>query len=170
MSPSLRSSLNSVDTKHFFNWSPYVTFDQEAEQYMTMPTTSTFTQFVFKLILQAPSLPRNVKSLILHQTPTWGTEPGNENNAKATWLGYASLQRLGAMSPRGHNPGFQANVCLCSHACYLVELPTPPGAARGVRIIFDPVFSNRGSPFRWLGSPRYTGVVPASLRSAPSSF
>lgn len=47
--------------------------------------------------------------------------------------------------------------CLYSHACYLVELPTPPGAARGVRIIFDPVFSNRCSPSRALGPARYTG-------------
>ena len=50
-----------------------------------------------------------------------------------------------------------------SHACYLVELPTPPGAARGVRIIFDPVFSNRCSPFQWLGPARYTGMSLAQL-------
>ena len=50
-----------------------------------------------------------------------------------------------------------------SHACYLVELPTPPGAARGVRIIFDPVFSNRCSPFQWLGPARYTGKSLAQL-------
>lgn len=49
------------------------------------------------------------------------------------------------------------------HACYLVELPTPPGAARGVRIIFDPVFSNRCSPFQWLGPARFTGMSHTQL-------
>jgi hypothetical protein len=44
-----------------------------------------------------------------------------------------------------------------SHARYLVELPTRPGAECSVRVIFNPVFSNRCSPFRWLGPARYTG-------------
>ncbi|KAI9462391.1 N-acyl-phosphatidylethanolamine-hydrolyzing phospholipase D [Lactarius psammicola] len=42
------------------------------------------------------------------------------------------------------------------HACYLVELSTPPGVARGVHVIFDFVFSNLYSPFQWLGVARYT--------------
>jgi len=89
--------INSIDTKCFFNCSPCVpvTFVQEVEQYITTPTTPTSIQFTFKLILRAPSPPRDVKSLIPKQTPTWGAEPGNENNAKATWLGYATIQRLG---------------------------------------------------------------------------
>ena len=64
---------------------------------------------------------------------------------------------------------------LHSHACYLVELPTPPGAARGVRVIFDPVFSNRCSPFQWLGPARYTGrdlsdlPISVSLRTSPDT-
>jgi len=54
---------------------------------------------------------------------------------------------------------------LPSHACYLVELPKPPGAARGVRIIFDPVFSKRCSPFQWLGPARYIGMNITQLVS-----
>jgi L-ascorbate metabolism protein UlaG (beta-lactamase superfamily) len=53
---------------------------------------------------------------------------------------------------------FNTDEFLCSHACYLVEFPVPPGATRGVRIIFDPVFSNRCSPFQWLGPARFTGA------------
>jgi len=60
-----------------------------------------------------------------------------------------------------------------SHACYLVELPTPPGAARGVRIIFDPVFSKRCSPSSFLGPARFTGKAlaldaPARSHVSPS--
>ena len=50
-----------------------------------------------------------------------------------------------------------------SHACYYVELPTPPGAARGVRIIFDPVFSKRCSPSSWVGPARFTGEALAPI-------
>jgi hypothetical protein len=48
-----------------------------------------------------------------------------------------------------------------SHAGYFVELPTPPGAARGVRIIFDPVFSKHCSPSRFVGPARFTGKALA---------
>ena len=59
-------------------------------------------------------------------------------------------------------------LCVDSHACYFVELPTPPGAARGVRIIFDPVFSKRCSPSSFLGPARFSGkalTLDASARS-----
>ena len=38
------------------------------------------------------------------------------------------------------------------HACYFVEFPG------GFRVLFDPVFSERCSPFSWLGPKRYTKV------------
>jgi hypothetical protein len=57
-----------------------------------------------------------------------------------------------------------------SHACYLVELPTPPGAARGVRIIFDPVFSERWCPSQWLGFARFTGKTLAPDATSPFLF
>ena len=38
------------------------------------------------------------------------------------------------------------------HACYYVEFPG------GLRVLFDPVFSQRCSPFSWLGPKRYTDV------------
>jgi len=42
------------------------------------------------------------------------------------------------------------------HASFLVETPVEAGAERGVRILFDPVFAERTSPFTWLGPKRYT--------------
>ncbi|KAI9458808.1 N-acyl-phosphatidylethanolamine-hydrolyzing phospholipase D [Russula earlei] len=87
-----------------------------------------------------PGVPGDVKSLVPNQTTTWDTDSSKESSAKATWLG---------------------------HACYLVELPTPPGATRGARIIFDPVFSNRCSPFRWMGPARYTDP-PCKIEQVPA--
>ncbi|KAI9443122.1 N-acyl-phosphatidylethanolamine-hydrolyzing phospholipase D [Lactarius indigo] len=103
-------------------------------------TYSDWLSFFVTAILRSPDIPPDVKSSIPAKPPTWGTESGNEDSSKATWLG---------------------------HACYLVELPTPPGAARGVRVIFDPVFSNRCSPFQWLGPARYTDA-PCKIEEIPA--
>ena len=47
------------------------------------------------------------------------------------------------------------------HACYFVEFPS------GARILFDPVFSERCSPFTWLGPKRYT-EVPCQIEDIPT--
>lgn len=46
------------------------------------------------------------------------------------------------------------------HACYLLEFPS------GIRVLFDPVFSDRCSPFSWLGPKRYT-PAPCRLADIP---
>ncbi|KAI9875588.1 MAG: hypothetical protein M1830_008227 [Pleopsidium flavum] len=47
------------------------------------------------------------------------------------------------------------------HACYFVEFPG------GLRVLFDPVFSERCSPFSWLGPKRYT-EVPCQIEDIPT--
>lgn len=43
------------------------------------------------------------------------------------------------------------------HACFLVELPLRSTTSeRGVRILFDPVFSDRCSPSQYMGPKRFT--------------
>jgi N-acyl-phosphatidylethanolamine-hydrolysing phospholipase D len=79
-------------------------------------------------------------TLIPTQIPTWGLEPEDADKIKATWLG---------------------------HAAFLVELPTPPGATRGPRVLFDPALSGRCSPVQWLGPSRYTGV-PCAVEDIPA--
>ena len=46
------------------------------------------------------------------------------------------------------------------HACYFVEFPS------GLRILFDPVFTERCSPFDWLGPKRYT-EIPCQIDDIP---
>lgn len=46
------------------------------------------------------------------------------------------------------------------HACYYVEFPS------GLRVLFDPVFEDRCSPFSWLGPKRYT-EVPCQIAEIP---
>lgn len=47
------------------------------------------------------------------------------------------------------------------HACYYVEFPG------GFRVLFDPVFSERCSPFSWLGPKRFT-EVPCQIEDIPA--
>jgi hypothetical protein len=65
--------------------------------------------------------------------PDWGAtaDPSNKH-LKATWLG---------------------------HASFAVELEAPPSpefASRGIRVLFDPVFSDRCSPVQFMGPARFT--------------
>lgn len=47
------------------------------------------------------------------------------------------------------------------HACFLVEFPG------GLRVLFDPVFEDRCSPFSWLGPSRYT-EPPCKIEDIPA--
>src|ERR1700731_1174373 len=46
------------------------------------------------------------------------------------------------------------------HACYYVEFPS------GLRVLFDPVFEDRCSPFSWMGPKRYT-QPPFHIKDLP---
>jgi N-acyl-phosphatidylethanolamine-hydrolysing phospholipase D len=93
-------------------------------------------QGIYNAATQMPSIPKDISKLLPVHKPTFGLSASahdeNKDKIKATWLG---------------------------HACFLVELPRPAGApnvTRGARILFDPVFSDRCSPFQWIGPKRFT--------------
>ncbi|KAF2498477.1 Metallo-hydrolase/oxidoreductase [Lophium mytilinum] len=44
------------------------------------------------------------------------------------------------------------------HASFLVETPIQPGSARGVRILLDPVWSQKVGPYGMLGPERFVGL------------
>ncbi|SLM40426.1 N-acyl-phosphatidylethanolamine-hydrolysing phospholipase D [Lasallia pustulata] len=69
--------------------------------------------------------------------PDWGS---GQEGLKATWIG---------------------------HASFLVETPIQDhDGERGVRILFDPLFSERTSPVSWAGPKRYT-PTPCTLAEVP---
>ncbi|KAL6720347.1 hypothetical protein ACLMJK_002268 [Lecanora helva] len=74
--------------------------------------------------------------LVSIQKPDWGA---GKHGLKATWIG---------------------------HASFLIETPTAEGSERGVRILCDPVFSERTSPVSFAGPKRYT-PTPCSLNELP---
>lgn len=60
--------------------------------------------------------------------------------------------------PSRDTPGLRAT--WLGHACYYVEFPS------GLRVLFDPVFEDRCSPFSWLGPKRYT-EAPCQIKDIP---
>lgn len=59
------------------------------------------------------------------------------------------------------DPGFK--VTWIGHASFLLQTSRPEGAARGINILCDPVFSERTSPVTWAGPKRYM-PTPCTLQ------
>ena len=81
-------------------------------------------------------VPTDRSELVQVRKPNWGE---NKPGLKATWIG---------------------------HASFLVETTARNGAARGVRILLDPVFSERTSPLQSIGPKRYT-PTPCKIEDLP---
>ena len=81
-------------------------------------------------------VPASRNELVPIRTPDWGAA---QPGLKATWLG---------------------------HASFLVEMPAHAGAARGVRVLLDPVFSERMSPVGFAGPKRFS-PPPCALEALP---
>jgi N-acyl-phosphatidylethanolamine-hydrolysing phospholipase D len=94
------------------------------------------SRMMANMFISPPKIPEDIEKQLKLQEPNWG-EGAKKEDLKATWLG---------------------------HACFLVELPTPEGAKRGVRILYDPVMSHRCSPFSFMGPARYTSESNIFLR------
>lgn len=90
----------------------------------------------FVPVPQGPDGTRS-EELVKIVKPDFGADKGDK--LRATWIGHASV---------------------------LVEFPAAAGAERGVRVLFDPVFADRTSPFSWLGPKRYS-PTPCTLEELP---
>ncbi|GHJ89428.1 hypothetical protein NliqN6_5830 [Naganishia liquefaciens] len=55
-------------------------------------------------------------------------------------------------------PASQIKATWLGHACFLLELPSTGEGQRGMRVLLDPVFSERCSPSAWVGPKRFTKV------------
>lgn len=92
-----------------------------------------------KNFVPVPEGPNGTRSeeLVKVLKPDWGRD--QKDKLRATWIG---------------------------HASWLVQSPAVEGRLRGVRVLFDPVFSERTSPFSFLGPKRYT-PTPCSIEDLP---
>ncbi|KAJ9119334.1 hypothetical protein QFC24_005805 [Naganishia onofrii] len=63
-------------------------------------------------------------------------------------------------------PADQIKATWLGHACFLLELPSTTPGRRGIRLLLDPVFSDRCSPSAWVGPKRFT-KVPCQVEDLP---
>ncbi|KAL9619939.1 MAG: hypothetical protein Q9160_005496 [Pyrenula sp. 1 TL-2023] len=82
-------------------------------------------------------------------------------------LGHANIPNTKPPTVPVHKPTFlpsretnKLRATWLGHACYYVEYPS------GLRVLFDPVFTDRCSPFSWLGPKRYT-EMPCKIADIP---
>ncbi|GBE80835.1 N-acyl-phosphatidylethanolamine-hydrolyzing phospholipase D [Sparassis crispa] len=102
------------------------------------PALWQWVSFFTRQATSRPRVPDDLSDRIPTHEPTWGKDSDGAA-IKATWLG---------------------------HACYLIELPTPPGGSRGPRILTDPVMSQRCAPVQWAGPERLV-PAPCSANNIP---
>lgn len=115
----------------------------------------------------------------------WHVANGRFENPWASWVHQSPYKLLSGLIQRRitgeanipdttpptvpvHQPTFlpareqndQIRATWLGHACFYVEFPS------GLRVLFDPVFEDRCSPFSWLGPKRYT-KMPCQIADIP---
>lgn len=96
-------------------------------------------------------VPETRDELVKVRKPDWGrSHSGWQHGLKATWLGHA---------------GFLVETA-CSASSMQHASSAKDHEARGIRILFDAVFSERTSPVGWVGPKRYT-PTPCELSELP---
>ena len=145
MSPAIKVRLldsPSTENSHHVG-NPPTSFKNPWESYKNINLMTVFkTRFSNnseKDYAPVPEGPNGTRSdeLVKVCKPDWAQD--HKNRLRTTWIG---------------------------HASFLVETPTTGDATRGVRILFDPVFSERTSPVGFLGPKRYT-PTPCSVSELP---
>jgi N-acyl-phosphatidylethanolamine-hydrolysing phospholipase D len=109
-----------------------------------MQGLSDVASMIYQVQAKAPSSAELVASAKQHipiVTPSFGAAMKSEDDChvKVTFLG---------------------------HACFLLEYPSEEPGKRGVRVLLDPVFSERCSPSKWVGPLRYT-KAPCTVQELP---
>jgi N-acyl-phosphatidylethanolamine-hydrolysing phospholipase D len=96
-------------------------------------------------------VPESRDELVKVRKPDWGRESTTwQQRLKATWLGHAGW--------------LVETACLASTT--QPALSADSKETRGIRILFDAVFSERTSPVDWFGPKRYTST-PCTLDELP---
>lgn len=102
--------------------------------------------------------------------PSWREQSAPQIVSKILWMRLTGKWKDPDTTPPTvtiHKPQFLSSrqtermrTTWLGHACYLVEFPN------GFRVLFDPVFTDRCSPFSFLGPKRYT-EMPCRIEEIP---
>ncbi|KAG8626695.1 hypothetical protein KVT40_005640 [Elsinoe batatas] len=137
----------------------------------TSPLTAPMTSPIFNAIVSGPPafttpVPDSAHALAHHSKsgkgfinpwPSWQ----EQSAPQIIWAMLLRRIRGEANSPDTTPPTTEyLRTTWLGHACYYVEFPS------GLRILFDPVFTERCSPLSWLGPKRYT-PMPCQIKDIP---
>ena len=92
--------------------------------------------------------PKNHEPLANARGPTHRLALTGKLNSPDTTPPTVAVRKPNFLATRGASDKLRAT--WLGHACYFVEFPT------GLRVLFDPVFEDRCSPFSFLGPKRFT--------------
>ncbi|PNS15739.1 N-acyl-phosphatidylethanolamine-hydrolyzing phospholipase D [Sphaceloma murrayae] len=127
-------------------------------------TSPIFNAIVSSSPSSSPSVPANAKDLAHHEksgkgfiNPWESRKLKGEGKSPDTTPPTVPVRKPTFLTTR-KNPHLRTT--WLGHACYYVEFPS------GLRVLFDPVFTDRCSPLSWLGPKRYT-EMPCQIRDIP---
>lgn len=111
-------------------------------------------------------VPENREGLVKIQKPDWGQSyDAAGSKLKATWIGHASWLLETAIQV-GSADGATKRQLSVTRSDSMLSGSVSSSTPRGVRILCDPVFSERTSPVTWFGPKRYT-PTPCTIEELP---
>ena len=151
----------------------------------TLMSGGSTSSILYGATISAPSVLRERPDDDVTKSKAHHVASGGFDNPWPSWRNFTPLSIMSAMIKRRwsgksnspdttpptvpiQTPSFLPNrtssnklrATWLGHACYYVEFPS------GLRVLFDPVFTDRCSPFSWLGPRRYT-PQPCKIADLP---
>ncbi|KAL2432189.1 Metal-dependent hydrolase lscR [Exophiala dermatitidis] len=151
-------------------------------------STSSTAALLYAATIATPSLAATRPEDEITKTKAWHSKNGGFENPWPSWQMLSVFQIITGLlgrrlSGKGHTPDTtpptvpvhapqflserirtggndSLRATWLGHACYYAEFPS------GLRVLFDPVFTQRCSPFSWLGPKRYT-EMPCQIKDIP---
>lgn len=172
---------------HFLTRRKAFTFSTPQQQHIRriMANSSSASALLYAATISMPASQGARPDDDLTKTKAWHTENGRFENPWPSWNNQTPWKIMGGMIKRRFNgranspdttpptvpvrkPTFlysreqndKIRATWLGHACYYVEFPS------GLRVLFDPVFEDRCSPFSFMGPKRYT-EKPCNIADIP---
>lgn len=158
----------------------------QPSRFRTMTSSSSTAALLYAASVAVPSTASPTPNDEITKSKAWHVPSGGFNNPWPSWDMHSVWSIITGLLARRftgkgnkpdttpptvpvHPPTFlptrTGNTSLratwLGHACYYVEFPT------GLRVLFDPVFTDRCSPLSWLGPKRYT-EMPCQIKDIPT--
>lgn len=159
--------------------------DPSATPFPRTMSTSGTSALLYAASVASPATASSRPEDEITKAKSWHVKSGGFDNPWPSWTPLAPWTIIKAMAMRritgtGNSPDttpptvpvrkpnflpsrdtVKLRATWLGHACYLVEFPS------GLRVLFDPVFEDRCSPFSFMGPKRYT-PRPCDIKDIPT--